>query len=91
MPVQKALSPGQMKAKLWVCGDYSVKVNPLPETNGYLMPHPEDLMQKLSGGFCFTKIKQADMYTQIKLMLESYKRVTLELRTTLLQIVLQSI
>ena len=50
MQIQKAFLPGQKKAKLGVCGDYSVTVNPQLETHWHPIPHPEDLMWKLGGG-----------------------------------------
>ena len=33
VPVRKALLPGQKKARLRVCGDYSITVNPQLETH----------------------------------------------------------
>ena len=77
VPVRKAPLPGQQKARLRICGDYSVTVNSQLETHRYPIPHPEDLMQKLSGGYCFSKIDLADAYNQIKLGPESQKRLAL--------------
>eukprot|EP00731_Ephydatia_muelleri_P008998 Em0004g1336a len=53
--------------KIRVCGDYSVTVNSQLETHRYPMRLPDDLMQKLSGGYGFSKIDLADEYNQIKL------------------------
>ena len=77
VPIRKALLPGQQKAKLRVCGDYSVTVNPQLEKHRHPIPLPEDLMQKLSGGYYFTKVDLADAYNQIKLTPESQKRLAL--------------
>ena len=67
MPIQKALLPGQKKAKLHVCGDYSVTVNPQLGDQRQPVPLPEDLMHKLGGGYGFTKIDLANAYNEIKL------------------------
>ena len=77
VPVRKAPLPGQRKAKLRVCGDYSVTVNSQLETHRHPIPRPEDLMQKLGGGCGFTKIDLADAYNQVKLAPESQKRLAL--------------
>ena len=77
VPIRKPLLPGQKKAKLRVCGDYSVAVNAQLETHRYPIPTPEKLMQKLSGGYGFTKIDLADAYNQIALGPESQKRLAL--------------
>lgn len=77
VPIRKALLPGQKKAKLRVCGDYSVTVNPQLETHRHPIPLPEDLMRKLGGGYYFTKIDLADAYNQIKLAPESQRRLAL--------------
>ena len=77
VPVRKALLPGQQKAKLRVCGDYSVAVNSQLDTHRHPMPLPEDLMNKLSGSYYFSKIDMADAYQQIKLGPESQRRLAL--------------
>ena len=41
-------------------------------------------MQKLSGGYCFTKIDLADAYDQIKLAQESQKRLALSMHRGIL-------
>ena len=69
--------PGQAKAKLRVCGDYSATVNTQLETYRHPIPTPEKLMQKLAGGYGFTKIDVADAYKQIALGPESQKRLAL--------------
>lgn len=76
VPIRKA-PLGQQRSKLRVCGDYSVTVNPQLETHRHPIPLPEDLMRKLSGGYCFTKIDLADAYNQIKLGPESQKKLAL--------------
>ena len=76
VPVRKASMPGK-KSKLRVCGDYSVTANQQLEIHRHPMPNPEYLMQKLSGGFCFTKIDLADAYNQIKLRPESQRKLAL--------------
>ena len=60
-----------------VCGDYSATVNAHLQTHCHPIPTPEKLMQKLSGGYCFTKIDLADAYNQIALGPESQKRLAL--------------
>ena len=77
VPIRKALLPGQKKAKLRVCGDYSVTVNPQLEDHRQPVPLPEDLMRKLGGGYSFTKIDLADAYNQIMLTPESQKKLAL--------------
>ena len=77
VPIRKALLPGQTKAKIRVCGDYSVTVNPQLETHRQLIPLPEDLMRKLGGGYGFTKIDLADAYNQIKLSPDSQRKLAL--------------
>ena len=71
VPIRKAHLPAQEKARLRICRDYSVTVNPQLEMPRHALPHPEDLMQKLSGGYCFKKLNLADAYNQIKLAAES--------------------
>ena len=73
----KAICPEQNKARMRVCGDYSVTVNSQLETHCQPIPLPEDLMRNLWGGYCFTKVDLADAYTQIKLPPESRKRLAL--------------
>ena len=74
-------------AKLRVCGDYSVAVNAQLETHCYPIPLPEDLMRKLSGGYGFSEIDQADAYNQVMLGPESQKRLALSThRGVLLQL-----
>ena len=65
VPIRKPLLLGQEKAKIRVCGDYSVTVNSQLETHWHPIPRPDDLMQKLGGGYGFTKIDLADAYNQI--------------------------
>ena len=77
VPVRKSLQPGQIRAKLRVCGDYAATLNPQLETHRYPIPSPEQVMQRLSGGCYFTKIDLADAYNQILLGPESQKKLTL--------------
>ena len=77
VPIRKAPLPGQRKAKLRVCGDYSATINSQLETHRHPIPRPEDLMQKLGGGYGFTKIDLADAYNQVKLAPESQRRLAL--------------
>ena len=76
VPIRKPASQGK-KAALRVCGDYSVTVNSQLETHRHPIPTPEKLMQKLSGGYGFTKMDLADAYTQIPLGPELQKRLAL--------------
>ena len=76
VPIRKAAIPGK-PAKLRVCGDYSITVNHQLEPHRHPMPVPEDLMQKLGGGYGFTKDDLADAYNQIMLAPENQKRLAL--------------
>eukprot|EP00731_Ephydatia_muelleri_P009196 Em0004g1534a len=87
VPLRKAATPDQAKAKLRVCGDYSVSVNPQLEPHRHPMHLPEDLMRKLGGGHGYTKIDLADAYNQVMLGPESQKRLALSThRGVLLQL-----
>ena len=77
VPIRKVTLPGQTTAKLRVCGDYSVTVNPQLEPHRHPIPRPEDLMQKLGGGYGFTKIDLSNAYNQIMLTPESQRRLAL--------------
>jgi len=77
VPIRKALLPGQTKAKLRVCGDYSVTVNSQLVDHRQPVPLPADLMQKLGRGYGFSKIDLADAYNQIMLSPESQRRLAL--------------
>nr|KAG5701179.1 hypothetical protein BaRGS_023288 [Batillaria attramentaria] len=65
------------KTKLRICGDYSVGINDQLADHRHPIPLPEELMQKLGGGFGYTKIDLADAYNQIKLAPESQRRLAL--------------
>ena len=77
VPIRKTHSTGTSKPKLRICGDYSMGINDQLEDHRHPMPLPEDLMQKLGGGFGYTKIDLADVYNQIKLTPESQRRLAL--------------
>ena len=77
VPIKKVLLPGQKRAKIRVCGDYSVTVNPQLETHRQPMPLPDELIHRLSGGHYFSKIDLADAYNQVKLSPKSQKRLAL--------------
>ena len=66
-----------MKPKLRICGDYSVGINDQLADHHHPMPLPEELMQKLGGGFGYTKIDLPDAYNQIKLSPEIQRRLAL--------------
>ena len=55
VPIRKSPLPGQAKASIRVCGDYSVTVNSQLEDHRQPIPLPEDLMRKLGRGYCFSK------------------------------------
>lgn len=88
VPVRKAPLPNQQKRSIRVCGDYSQTVNPQLETHRQPIPLPEDLMNRLAGGYGYTKIDLADAYNQIplgpisqrKLALSTHKGVLLQMR-----------
>lgn len=87
VPVREAMVPGQVKSKLRVCGDYSTTVNLQLETYRYPIPLPEDLMRKLRGEYCFTKVDLPDAYNKIKLGPESQRKLALRThRGVLLQL-----
>ena len=69
--------PGQAKASIRVCGDYSVTVNSQLEDHRQPIPLPEDLMRKLGRGYCFSKIDLANAYNQICLSPDSQKKLAL--------------
>ena len=77
VPIRKTQTSGALKPKLRICGDYSVGINDQLEDHRQPMPLPEELMQKLGGGFGYTKIDLADAYNQIKLAPESQRRLAL--------------
>ena len=60
VPIRKSPLPGQAKASIRVCGDYSVTVNSQLEDHRQPIPLPEDLMRKLGRGYCFSKIDLAN-------------------------------
>ena len=51
VPIRKAYTEGKPKPKLRICGDYSVGINDQLEDHRQPLPLPEELMQKLGGGF----------------------------------------
>ena len=77
VPIRKTLLPGQEKSGIRVCGDYSVTVNSQLEDHRKPIPLPEDLMRKLGGGYCFSKIDLANAYNQICLSPESQRKLAL--------------
>ena len=77
VPIRKAHTSGSLKPKLRICGDYSVGINDQLEDHRHPLPLPEELMQKLGGGFGYTKIDLADAYNQIQLAPESQRRLAL--------------
>ena len=77
VPIHKAHTLGSLKPKLRICGDYSVGINDQLEDHRHPLPLPEELMQKLGGGFGYTKIDLTDAYNQIQLALESQRRLAL--------------
>jgi len=78
VPHRKSVShSGQLKPKLRICGDYSTGINESLEVHRQPIPLPEELMQKLGGGFGYTKVDLADAYNQIKLGPESQRRLAL--------------
>ena len=77
IPIRKVHTSGSLKQKLRICGDYSVGINDQLEDHRHPLPLPEELMQKLGGGFGYTKIDLADAYNQIQLAPESQRRLAL--------------
>ena len=76
VPVRKAAHTSS-KPALRVCGDYSVTVNPQLEAHQHPLPFPEELMQRLGGGYGFTKIDLADAYNQVRFGPKSRERLAL--------------
>ena len=62
VPIRKAYTSASLKPNLRICGDYSVGINDQLEDHRHPLPLPEELMQKLGGGFGYTKIDLADAY-----------------------------
>ena len=77
VPIRKAHTSGSLKPKLRICGDYSVGINDQLEDHRHPVPLPEELMQKLGGGFGYTKIHLADAYNKVQLAPESQRRLAL--------------
>ena len=77
VPIRKAHTSGSLKPKLRICGDYSVGINDQLEDHRHPLPLHEELMQKLGGGFGYTKIDLADAHNQIQLAPESQRRLAL--------------
>ena len=77
VPIRKAHTSGSLKPKLRICGDYSMGINDQLEDHRHPLPLPEELMQKLGGGFWYTKTDLADAYNQIQLAPESQHRLAL--------------
>ena len=77
VPIRKAHNPSSLKPKLRICGDYSVGINDQLADHRHPIPLPEELMQRLGGGFGYTKVDLADAYNQIKLAPESQRRLAL--------------
>ena len=77
VPIRKSPLPGQAKASIRVCGDYSVTVNSQLEDHRQPIPLPEDLMRKLGRGYCFSKIDLGNAYNQICLSPDSQKNLAL--------------
>ena len=80
IPIRKSHTSGSVKPKLRICDDYSVGINDQLEDHRHPLPLPEELMQKLGGGFGYTKIDLADAYNQIQLAPESQHRLALSTR-----------
>ena len=62
VPIRETHSAGAINPKLRICGDYSVGINDQLAVHRHPMPLPEELMQKLGGGFGYTMIDLADAY-----------------------------
>ena len=77
VPIRIAHTSGSLKPKLRICGDYSMGINDQLQDHRHPLPLPEELMQKLGGGFGYTKIDLADAYNQIQLAPESQRRLAL--------------
>ena len=88
VPVRKTPQSSNEPASR-VCGDYSVTINPQLETHRHPLPLPEELMQRLGGGYGFTKIDLVDAYSQVRLGPKSRESLALSThRRVLLQNVL---
>eukprot|EP00106_Octopus_bimaculoides_P021251 XP_014788693.1 PREDICTED: uncharacterized protein LOC106882510 [Octopus bimaculoides] len=77
VPIRKAHASSNLKPKIRICGDYSVGINDQLADHRHPMPLPVELMQKLRGGFGYTKVDLADAYNQIKLAPQSQRRLAL--------------
>ena len=77
VPIRKEHTLGSLKPRLRVCSDYSVGINDQLEDHSHPLPLPEELMQKLGGGFGYTRTDLADAYNQIQLASKSQRRLAL--------------
>ena len=59
-----------------ICGDYKVTVNPHLQTEGYPLPHIDDIFAKLAGRQKFTKIDLKQAYHQMEVEEESQEYLT---------------
>ena len=66
------------KAKIRVCENYLVTINPQLETHRQTIPLPADLLKTYEvDTVLYTKVGLADAYNQIRLAPESQKRLEL--------------
>ena len=63
-------------AKVQLCGDYKITVNPILDVDQYPLPKPQELLAALSGGQKFTKLDLSAAYQQMLLDDESCKLAT---------------
>ena len=84
VPIRKVHDSGSLKPKLRIYGDYSVDINDQLEDHRHPLPLPEELTQKLGGGFGYIKTDLVDAYNQIQLAPESQRRLALSTHCGLL-------
>ena len=73
-PIEPVLKPnGQVR----ICGDFKVSVNQYLDLIQYLLPHIEEVFERLSGGTVFCKFDLPDAYLQVELDDESKGHVVI--------------
>ncbi|KII71825.1 Retrovirus-related Pol polyprotein from transposon 17.6 [Thelohanellus kitauei] len=65
------------KASFRICGDYSVKVNPVLKNHRQPIPKVDELISYLNGSYYFSRIDSANAYNQICLTPQSSSRLAL--------------
>ena len=60
-----------------ICGDFKVSINPVLQSQTYLLPTPEEMVSALANGESYTKLDLARAYKQMKVKLECQPLLTI--------------